>query len=269
AQHRVVGKSHVVADVAVVADMGARHEEAARADLGQPAAILGADIEGDALADVAVGADHQPGRPAAVTHRLRRRPERGKRCDDGARTDRGVAADVHVRDQAATFADRHMRPDHAIGPDGRVGRDLGRRVDHGRRMNARHDYPSEIMAPTSASATSWPATLASPRNHHIRRRCASFFMWYSTTSPGTTGRRNFALSMVRKRTCRVGRSMPSEMAQITPAVCAMPSMMRTPGITGESGKCPWKNGSVNVTFLIPMQLSSPTMAVTRSTSRNG
>ena len=62
AEHRVVGEHHVVADVAVVADMAADHEEAAVADLRHAAAVLGAGVHGDVFADVAVGADHEPGR---------------------------------------------------------------------------------------------------------------------------------------------------------------------------------------------------------------
>ena len=45
--------------------------------------------------------------------------------------------------------------------------------------------------------------------------------------------------------------------QSTPAVCAMPSIIKTPGNTGFSGKCPMKCGSLIVTFLMPMPWSSP------------
>ena len=54
------------------------------------------------------------------------------------------------------------------------------------------------MALTSASQTTLPSTLASPLYHHMLRRLFSLRMWYSTRSPGTTGLRNFALSMVMK-----------------------------------------------------------------------
>src|SRR5207248_3769436 len=42
----------------------------------------------------------------------------------------------------------------------------------------------------------------------------------------------------------------------------------TPGITGKSGKCPLKNGSSLVTFLIPT-IRSASNSTTRSTRRNG
>ena len=79
--------------------------------------------------------------------------------------------------KAAALADRDVGADDAVGTDFHISRDLGTAIDHGGRMNARHTpYSSAIMAPSSASATSWPATMASPRNHHIVRRWASLRM---------------------------------------------------------------------------------------------
>src|SRR5664280_1281893 len=188
--------------------------------------------------------------------------------DDGARADRGVAGEVDMRDEPAAIADRDVRADGAIGADRDVGSyrrgalDPRRGIDHGRA------HASNIMAPISASATIWPATLASPRYHHMVLRWAILFMWYSMVSPGKTGLRNFALSMVRKKTdfgCLVLRFK----MQSTPAVCAMPSIISTPGNTGLPGKCPWNCGSLIVTFLIPMPWSSPWISINRSTMRNG
>ena len=36
-----------------------------------------------------------------------------------------------------------------------------------------------------------------------------------------------------------------------PPTCAIASMISTPGMIGCPGKCPWKNGSLIVTFLMP------------------
>ena len=36
-----------------------------------------------------------------------------------------------------------------------------------------------------------------------------------------------------------------------PPTWAIASMMSTPGMIGWPGKCPWKNGSLIVTFLMP------------------
>src|SRR3954451_24252803 len=55
-----------------------------------------------------------------------------------------------------------------------------------------------------------------------------------------------------------------------PIVCASASTCRTPGITGNPGKWPWKNHSVAVTALIPTIRFAPgSYSMIRSTSRNG
>ena len=55
----------------------------------------------------------------------------------------------------------------------------------------------------------------------------------------------------------------------TAAVCAIASMISTPGMIGFSGKWPWKCGSEAVTHLMPVALSFATMSTIRSTMRNG
>jgi hypothetical protein len=47
------------------------------------------------------------------------------------------------------------------------------------------------------------------------------------------------------------------------------SMIRTPGMTGAPGKCPWKYGSFIVTFLIATTRRPGSSSTTRSTRRNG
>src|ERR1019366_7448331 len=167
AQDGIVGEGHVVADVAVVADMGAGHEEATVTHAGEPAGVLGAGAHGYALADIAVGPHHQPGRAAFAFDGLRRGPERSERINDGPGADRGVAGEMDVGQKPAAVADRHVGSDDAIGPDRyapsdrRSGFDPRAGIDHG------HRRPHESMAPTSASATTCPATSALPRNHHM------------------------------------------------------------------------------------------------------
>src|SRR5207253_5792250 len=100
--------------------------------------------------------------------------------------------------QPAAIADRDLRADHAIGTDRHVLPDGRARFDARGRVDCGHPRPHATMAPTLASATKWPATLASPRNHHMFLLRAIFRTWYSIVSPGTTGLRNLALSMVRK-----------------------------------------------------------------------
>jgi hypothetical protein len=50
AEHRVIGKGDAIADFAVVADMGAHHEQAMLAHIGHASAILGASIHGHPFA---------------------------------------------------------------------------------------------------------------------------------------------------------------------------------------------------------------------------
>src|SRR5262245_10781397 len=195
AQDHVIVEGHVAADLAVMADMGADHQEAAIAHLGDAAVILGSGIHGDAFANIATGTDHQPGRTAAILDRLRRRAERCERIDHGARADRGVTGNMNMRHQPAAVADRDMRADDAIGADRHVMPDRRASLNAGGWIDCRHHA---TMAPTTTSATSSPATLASPRNHHMFRFRAVFRTWYSIVSPGTTGLRNLALSMVRR-----------------------------------------------------------------------
>src|SRR5438067_1521526 len=175
-KHGIIGEHDVAADTAVMADMRADHEEAAIADLGQAAAVLGADAHGDAFADVAVGADEKPRRTPAVFDGLRRRAERNKWMDDGALTYRRVPRHVDVGEQARALAQNDMGADRAERPDRNIRPDRRARGDPCRRIDGRHrtTHACTIIAPTSASATISPATLASPPYHPLLLRRFSF-----------------------------------------------------------------------------------------------
>ena len=62
---------------------------------------------------------------------------------------------------------------------------------------------------------------------------------------------------------------PSVSTTSTAEVCAIASMIRTPGITGSTGKWPSKCGSLTVTFLSPTAKRLTSMFTTRSIIRNG
>jgi hypothetical protein len=49
----------------------------------------------------------------------------------------------------------------------------------------------------------------------------------------------------------------------------MDSKIRTPGITGLFGKCPWKKGSLIVTFFIAVQRFPGSMSIILSIRING
>jgi hypothetical protein len=78
----------------------------------------------------------------------------------GAGTDRGMPSEVHVRDKTAAFATRHVRTNGAVRTDRNVRSDRG--CLNPRRGIDLCPHVAEIVAPTSASATTWPATLARP-----------------------------------------------------------------------------------------------------------
>src|SRR4051794_24257735 len=168
AEDRIVCKGDVVSYQAIMPDMGAGHEDAAIANGRDAAAFLGAGIHADASPDVAGASNDKAGRPATIACRLRRRTERGEWIDDGARADRRVPGQMHVSDKSRAFADDHMGAYDAIRPDGRAGPDHRPFFDLGGRSDLSHRlHPTTSMAPTSASATVWFPTLASPRYHHI------------------------------------------------------------------------------------------------------
>ena len=81
-------------------------------------------------------------------------------------------------------------------------------------------------------------------------------------SPGTTGFRNFRFKpMAKSCWSAVGPSTPGAASPVpfgaagrptNAEVCISASAMSAPGRTERCGKCPWKQGSLAVTFLIPI-----------------
>ena len=233
AEHDVVRHDDVVADDAVVGDVRVGEEEAVVADARPRRALRRAWIDGHAFADGAVRSDR--GAPSARRHisgpaagGRRRRRGRSWRAAPIVRVpgQHDVAHELATRRRA-----RHSAPMMQNGPIRTPSPSFAPGFDDGGRMDERL-----LEAPTSfIRSPAWrrprprrrsrPSTFASPLNHHMLRRLLIFLMWYSMTSPGTTGLRNFALSIVMKNTC-VGRLswLSFVSTQIAPAVCAMPSI---------------------------------------------
>jgi hypothetical protein len=171
------------------------------------AIILGSGIQGDAFADVAIGADGEPRRTAAILGGLRRGAERREWIDHRARADGGVAGQMDVGDEPAAVTDHDMRPDHAVGsdrhvlPDHRAGGEASGWVDCGH-WRPSHDHGADFGL--GDDLTGNPGLAAEPHIFFL----TFLVMWNSIVSPGTTGLRNLALSMVRKYTF-FGASLPS------------------------------------------------------------
>ena len=91
-----------------------------------------------------------------------------------------------------------------------------------------------------------------------------------SVSPGTTAFTNLNASALR-RTYTVSGSLiePSPGSMTSEQSCASDSIMSTPGMTGISGKCPAKYGSLTDTFLMPFAYSFGLISVTFSTIWNG
>src|SRR5262249_56471804 len=100
AQERPVDQGAAVADAAVVADVGADHEQVAVADPGLALALDGAPVDGDVLAEDVAVADAKGGRLAEVALML------GALAQHGAVALEVVPAEGHGAAQAA------VRPDH-------------------------------------------------------------------------------------------------------------------------------------------------------------
>src|SRR5262249_62177536 len=112
----VVAKRDVAAEPAIVPHVRTDEEEASVADLRKTAAFLGAGVDRTPPPDVATRADDQPGRPAAIFDRLRRRAEGGKGCNDGTHADGRVAGDVDMGGEPASLADRGRGSKDPLGP---------------------------------------------------------------------------------------------------------------------------------------------------------
>ena len=168
---------------------------AARPYDGFRPAALGARIHRHAFANEAVLADDQTGRFAAILEILRLVSDRREREDAGARADRRLARETDMRHQPHAVAQRGLRSDVTERPDRDIRPEPRAIFDDCRGMDASAHSRTSI-ADTSASQTSAPSTFASPRNHHMLRRLAVRVMKNFTWSPGTTGLRNFALSIV-------------------------------------------------------------------------
>src|SRR5690242_9315394 len=170
AQNGVVGKHNTATDLTIVTNMRTHHQKTAVANLGDSAIVFSACVHGDVFANITVLADNKTCRSAAIAVRLGRGAERCKRTNDGSGTYACMTSKIHMREQPAAVTDPDICADRAIWTDPNVFTDFCPGFDPRRGIDHTRAHSLDSRAPTCASATTWPATLASPRYHHIDLR---------------------------------------------------------------------------------------------------
>ena len=120
-----VGEDDVVADDAIMCDVGVGHDQRVIADAGQASALCSAAIDGDKFADGVVVADLKARRFTFVAEVLWGQSNGRKREEAVAGADCRGAFNDYVRNEFATFSEFDVRANGAVGADfaGRV--DLG------------------------------------------------------------------------------------------------------------------------------------------------
>src|SRR5215472_1174502 len=286
-QRGTIRQDAVIAHVAVVRNVHIRHQQVVRPDRRDPAAARSPPADRHAFPDRVLIADHSLGRLAVVLQILRGHPDRAERIKRVPRPDPDSPVHHHVRNQPALFAQRYLRSNGAVRPD------CARIRNHGSGRNDRagmdaHSVPvtaaAEVESPSEpalrpgflgttwqvrvASHASLPSTKALPSIRPARGRNDSTSTSIRNWSPGVTGRRNFARSIPVNTTSLCSRSGVSLMMMMPPA-CAIASTTNTPGMIGYPGKCPWKNGSLMVTFLMATSRLVGSNSMILSISKNG
>ncbi len=182
-ERRIVGHRHIVAHHAIMGDMHPDHEIPVVADPGRDTGLVGAAVHRHIFAQDIVAADVEargfPLEPAV----LRRLPQGNERMHHGAGADARLARHDHMGVQDDARLDRHLVVNAAIGTDLRIVGNYRTARHDGGAMDAAH-VSSRTMAAKSASATTLPATLATPSNFHTGPRLRSFLTSMINWSPG-------------------------------------------------------------------------------------
>src|SRR3981189_2869347 len=109
-----VRKNDVVADDAIMRDVGVRHDQDVAAHAGEPTAFHGATADGDEFANLVVIANFQTCRFAGVGQILRRHSDRTKWKETVVVANFRRSFDGHLRKQGAPFSQFHLWTDHAV-----------------------------------------------------------------------------------------------------------------------------------------------------------
>lgn len=144
----------VVSDLAIVRDVGVRHDEIMAAHTRKSTAFHRAPIDGDKFADSVVISYLETRGFAGVSQILRSQADRAEWKEAVVGADFGWAFSGYMRQQMASIPKLDMRSDHAIGADfatrshPRAGIDNGSRVNfHGANASARVSvYPPSFAS---------------------------------------------------------------------------------------------------------------------------
>ena len=112
-----VGQDDVVADHAIMRDVGVGHDERVIADASEASAFGRAAIDGDKFADSVVVADFEARGFVFVAQVLRGESDGGEREEAIAGADFCRAFDDDVRDELAGFAEFDVRANSTVGAD--------------------------------------------------------------------------------------------------------------------------------------------------------
>ncbi|MNC05431.1 hypothetical protein D3C75_529030 [compost metagenome] len=161
----VVHQDAVVANHAVVADVGIGHDQVVIAQ-GRFRTILdGATVDRHAFTDDVVITNHQAGFLALVLQVRRVLTHRGKLVDAIVLADSGRALEDHVRPDDCPLADFHTCADDRPRADLDAVSQNGCRIDDCTRVNQTHSLRSAQMI--SAEQTGLPSTEAWHSNFQI------------------------------------------------------------------------------------------------------
>src|SRR5713226_7030870 len=270
-ESRAVHEQSVIADVAIVPDVRRRQKEISVADGRFSAAADGAAADGDILAKRVPVTDLEFGLFTLKPEILRVAADRAKGVKNIIAANFRGSLHHRVRMQHATLAELDVFANHRISAHANACAEFRAGRDNRLFVNLRRTHflgssalgaaaRSTILHISVASAASCPSTVARPSNLQKSPRQEITFISTFNWSPGTTGRRKRAPSTATKYKSLRSRSGTS-CNRSKPPVCAIDSMISTPGIIGWPGKCPWKCDSLMVTFF------TPTMRFRRSISR--
>src|SRR5207244_4540567 len=125
AQQGSVGHNHAAADVTIVGDMAAGHDERVAAERRYAVFFFGAAIDGDSLADDVLVAHYGLGVGAAVANVLWLTAQDSARKDSIVLADRNPTHNRHVIQQVRSATNPRLGTNHAERTDADIFVQLG------------------------------------------------------------------------------------------------------------------------------------------------